>query len=301
MSYSLAQDFTYAILPNATTNSPAALEPDLPQEVTITEAQYERHKGDQYRNHGQKLTLKVALEAAEKQKEFSGAAAEEFARIFKTQTAKIVDAVEARKKKRKTLLPQLPLPLKESKLRSFSSKNGIARKMTGTEAAIAAEKDKAKARRKAEKQLEIKAKYEAELTALDADSSPPQLKPLFSLPSTTPPRYPVFSQSETSHSTQQAPVLVISSDSDSDSNSEVSDRVEQKSLSASKNHSLSPSPTPRVSLEIENQREKYNRKEDAPRRKPKKKKIRKAKLVDATSQLKELQGQTSSFPHRLLR
>ena len=298
MSYSHDQEFTYAFLPNATTNSPAALEPDLPQEVTVTEAQYERHAGDQYRNHGQNLTLNVALEAVEKQKEFSGAAAEEFARIFKTQTAEIVDAVEAREKRRKTLLPQLPLPLKEPKLRSFPSKNGIARKMTGTEAAIAAEADKTRARRKAEKQLEIKAKYEAELAALDADSSPPQLKPLFSLPSTTPPRYPVFSQSETSHSTQQAPVLVVSSDSDSDSNSEVSDRVGQKSLSASKNPSLSPSPTPRVSArnrkptrKIESQRRRAAEEESE----PKKKKIRKAKLVDATSQLKELLGSDIEF------
>ncbi len=95
MSYSHDQEFTYTFLPNATTNSPAALEPDLPQKVTVTEAQYKRHAGDQYQNHGQNLTLNVALEAVEKQKEFSGAAAEKFARIFKTQTAKIADAVEA--------------------------------------------------------------------------------------------------------------------------------------------------------------------------------------------------------------
>ncbi len=38
MSYSHDQEFTYAFLPNATTDLPAALEPDLPQEVTVTEA-----------------------------------------------------------------------------------------------------------------------------------------------------------------------------------------------------------------------------------------------------------------------
>lgn len=49
MSYSHDQEFTYAFLPNSITNSPPALELDLPQEATVTEAQYERHAGDQYR------------------------------------------------------------------------------------------------------------------------------------------------------------------------------------------------------------------------------------------------------------
>ncbi len=169
------------------------MEPDLPQEMTVTEAKYKRHVGDQYRNHCEKLALNVALEAVEKQEIFSDAAAEDFAHIFKNQTAKMVDAVEEREKKWKNLLPQLLSPLKEPKLCSFPSKNGIARNMTGTEAEIVAEEDKTRARCKAKKQLEIKTKYEAELAALDADSSPPQLKPLFLLPSTIPPRYPVFS------------------------------------------------------------------------------------------------------------
>lgn len=120
----------------------------------------------------------VALQAVEKQKEFSGAAAKEFARIFRVQTAKTVEAVEAQEEKRKILPPQLLLPLKEPKLQSFPSKNGMARKMTGTEAAVAAEADEARARRRAKEELEIKAKYKAELAALDANLSPPQLRSL---------------------------------------------------------------------------------------------------------------------------
>lgn len=198
---------------------------------------------------------------------------------------KVVDAVDAREKKRKTLLTQLPLPLKEPKLCSFPNQTSMARKMTGTEATIAAEADKARASRKAEKQFEIKAKYEAELAALDADSSPPQLKPLLSLPVTTPPRYPVYPQPESSHSIQQATVLVVSSNSDADSNSEVSNR-------------RSPSPAPRVSArnrkpsrKLESQRRRAAEEESE----PKKKKIRQEKLVDATSQLKELLGSDIEF------
>lgn len=157
--------------------------------------------------------------------------------------------------------------------------------MTGTEAAIAAEADKIRAHRKAEKQLEIKAKYEAELAALDADLSPPQLKTPPPPPITTPPRYPVYPQPETSHSTQQTTVLVVSSDSDTDPNSEASNR-------------RFPSPTPRVSARnrkpsrrLESQRRRAAEEESE----PKKKKIRKAKLVDVTSQLKELLGSDIEF------
>lgn len=122
MSYSHDQEFTYAFLPNATTNPSATSEVDPSQEIITMEAEYERHAGNKYRNHGQNLMLNVALQAVEKQKEFSGAAAEEFAQKFKVQTAKIVEAVEAREEKRKILPPQLPLPLKEPKLRSFPNK-----------------------------------------------------------------------------------------------------------------------------------------------------------------------------------
>lgn len=65
--------------------------------------------------------LNVALQAVKKQREFSGAATEKFARTFKTQKA-----IEAREDKRKILLPQLPLLLKKPKLRSFPNNNGIA-------------------------------------------------------------------------------------------------------------------------------------------------------------------------------
>lgn len=68
---------------------------DLSQNGMDTGAQYERHASDQYQNYGHNLTLNVALEVVEKQKEFSCIAIEEFARLFKTQTAKVVDAVEA--------------------------------------------------------------------------------------------------------------------------------------------------------------------------------------------------------------
>lgn len=184
MNYSHDQEFTYAFLPNATINPSAASEVYPSQEIK-TEAKYERHAGDQYQNHGQSLILDVALQVVEKQKEFSGAAAEEFAQTFKVQTAKIVEAVKAREEKRKILPPQLPLPLKEPKLRSFPNKNGTARKMTGAEAAVAAEADESRARRRAKKELEIKAKYEAELAALDTNSSPSQPRSLSWLQSGT--------------------------------------------------------------------------------------------------------------------
>ncbi len=61
MSYSHDPEFTYAFLPNATTNSSATLEVDLFQEIITTGAECERHVGDQYRNYGQNLMLNVAL------------------------------------------------------------------------------------------------------------------------------------------------------------------------------------------------------------------------------------------------
>lgn len=53
---------------------------------------YERHASDQFQNYWQNLTLKVTLQAADKQKEFSGVDAKEFAQTFKVEssTAKIV-------------------------------------------------------------------------------------------------------------------------------------------------------------------------------------------------------------------
>lgn len=53
----------------------------------------------------------------------------------------MVEAVKAREERQKVLPSQLPLPLKEPKLCSFPNKNCASRKMTGTEAAAAAEAD----------------------------------------------------------------------------------------------------------------------------------------------------------------
>ncbi len=99
MSYSHDQEFTYKFLPNATTNLSATSEVVFFQEIISTGAKNKRHVGDQYQNYGQNLMLNVALQAVEKQKEFSGAAAEEFAQTFRVQTAKIVEAVKAREQK----------------------------------------------------------------------------------------------------------------------------------------------------------------------------------------------------------
>lgn len=57
--------------------------------------------------------------------------------------------------------------------------------MTGAEAAVAAEADESRARCRAKKEPYIKAKYEAELAALDTNSSPPQPRSLSWLPSGT--------------------------------------------------------------------------------------------------------------------
>ena len=175
----------------------------------------------------------------------------------------------------------------------------MARKMTGTEAAVAAEADEVRACRRAKKELEIKAKYEAELAALDANSSPPQPRSLYRLLSDTPLEYPVLSQPKASYTTGQALVVVVSSDSDSDTSSQISDVVGEEGVSAPKNSSLrSPSPTSRQSGRIR----KPTRKIESQRRRaaegesePKKKKIRKTKSVDVTSQLKELFGSHIEF------
>ena len=95
--------------------------------------------------------LSIALQAVEKQKEFTGAVAEEFVRVFTTQTSKLVEAVKALGGRQKVLPPQLPPLQNEPKLRSFSDKNGASRKMTGTEAVVTAEADRIRASRKAKK------------------------------------------------------------------------------------------------------------------------------------------------------
>ncbi len=91
--------------------------------------------------------------------------------------------------------------------------------MTGTEAAIAAEVDEVRVRRRVKKELENKAKYEAELATLDANSSPPQPRSSSRLPSDTSLEHSILSQPKASYSTRQASVVVVSSDSDSDTSS----------------------------------------------------------------------------------
>lgn len=171
----------------------------------------------------------------------------------------------------------------------------MARKMTTK----AAEPDKARARRRAKNELEIKAKYEGELAALDANSSPPEPRSLSWLPSDAPLEYPVISQPKASYFTGQASLLVVSFDSDSDTSSQISDVVGEKDVFASKRVSLrSPSPTSRQSGRIR----KPTRKIESQRRRategesePKKKKFRKTKSVGVTSQLKELFGSDIEF------
>lgn len=71
--------------------------------------------------------------------------------MFTTETSKMVEAVKAQEERQKHCPSQLPLSLKESKLCSFCNKNGLSRKMTETEAAVATEADSIQACRKTEK------------------------------------------------------------------------------------------------------------------------------------------------------
>ena len=87
--------------------------------------------------------LDTAIEVVEQQKQFSGAAVEEFARAFKAETKKIVEALKAKKERQNNLPSQLPPTLQELKLRSFPHKNSGRRKITGKEAAIVAKADTA--------------------------------------------------------------------------------------------------------------------------------------------------------------
>ncbi len=175
----------------------------------------------------------------------------------------------------------------------------MARKMTGTEAAVAAEANEVRARRRAKKELEIKAKYEAELAALYANSSPPKPRSSSWLPSDTRLEHLVLSQPKANYSTGQASLVVVSSDSDSDTISQISDVVGEEGVSASNNSSFrSPSSTSWQSGRIR----KPTRKIESQRRRtvegesePKKKKIRRTKSVGVTSQLKELLGSDIEF------
>lgn len=62
--------------------------------------------------------------------------------------------MKAKEERRNTLPPQLPAPLQEPRLRSFPDKNNGQCRMTGTEAAVAAEANTARVQRKSEKELE---------------------------------------------------------------------------------------------------------------------------------------------------
>ncbi len=89
-----------------------------------TEEVYERHAGDQYRDHGKNMMMKAPLDVIEKQKAFHGAAAEDFARAFQKQTVEISEAVKERLERQQILPAQLPPSFKESNLRKFPNKIG---------------------------------------------------------------------------------------------------------------------------------------------------------------------------------
>lgn len=161
-SYSLDIAFAYLSLLGKLAQPKPTPKINSFQEITLTE--YKKHVGNRYRNKGQNMTLNSALQAVEKQKEFTGAAVEEFASIFTKQTAKLVEAVKDREERQRAIPPQLVPPLKESKLRNFPNINEIGQKMTGTGAAVAAEANKLQANRKAAKELKIR-----ELAALNAE------------------------------------------------------------------------------------------------------------------------------------
>ncbi len=255
-----------------------SLEPEILQE--ITEAEYEKNAGDQYQNHDQNLMLSTALQAVEKQKEFTGATAKAFARVFTTQKSKLIEAVKAREERHTVLPPQLPPLLKEPKLRSFPNKYGESRKMTGTKAAVAAEADRTRASRKAKKEQDIREKYEAELAALRTDSSSPHLEP-FSSPFSG--KAPGLSKSRSPprDTNLSSPIHVASSDSDSE--------VEDVSFDlAPKLPSLTPRQSGRTRKPIK-KLESQKRRKIEDQSKPKRQKVRKSK-IDVTSQLKEYLG-----------
>ena len=272
MSFSDDPNFTYDFLAQRFTGK------NINREESPSE--YDRHPGDQYRNHGQNLMLVTAIEVVEQQKQFSGAASEEFARAFKARTSKIVEALKAKEERRNNLPPQLPPPLQELKLRSFSHKNSDRRKMTGTEAAITAEADTARAQRKAEKELEIKRKYEAELAALREDSSTPPLPQ--SRSPTSDPLPPALSESQVHMTNIDSPIHISSSDSES------SDDFSIRSLPAPRQSGRTKKPT----RKLESQK---RRDAEQAAQEPKPKKRKKSKMIVVTSQLKELLGSDIEF------
>ena len=295
MSYSLDPAFAYPSL-HGTAQPRSTPTTDSFQEMSLPN--YERHAGNRYRNHGQNMMLNSALQAVEKQKEFTGRAAKDFASAFTKQTAKLVEVVKAREERQKAMPPQLPAPLNEPKLRSFPNKNGTSRKMTGTEAAVAAEADKSRANCRAAKELQIREKYEAELAALNAEysSPPPRTSSSSQLDTPLDPDNP---QPQPEFPRSYTPVQMISSDSDSGQESYHSghSHLNQDYSAQPRKSSQVISPAPRQSgrsrkptKKIESQQ----RREAEEETKPKKRKIHKSK-VDVTSQLKELLGSEFDF------
>lgn len=127
-----------------------------------------------------------------------------------------MDALKAKEKRKNSLPSRFPPPLQEPKLRSFTPKNSGRRKTTGIEAAIAAEADTAWARCKAEKELEIKQNYEAELAALCKDSSTLPL-PQSRLP-TSDSLLPALSDSQVRITNIDSLIHISPSDSESSNN-----------------------------------------------------------------------------------
>ena len=272
-----------------------------------TEEVYERHAGDQYRDHGRNMMMKAALYVIEKQKAFRGAAAEDFARAFQKQTVKISEAVKERVERQQILPAQLPPSFKEPNLRKFPNKSGHNRRMTGTEAALAAEADQERLSRKAEKQLEITARYEAELAALEAE-------PLDHTPKST------------SHTQTLSPVIRpqspihITSDSEPEfpqNLSQISSVNSERSLPQSPvaRHSMLPEPgfspppvvfqhSPSPVFRQSGRNRKLTRKAESQKRReaereevsePTRKKVKKSKRVDLTSQLRDILGSDIEF------
>ncbi len=88
---------------------------------------------------------------------------------FEKHTVKLVTAAKLQADNQKSLSPQLPTPLSEPNLRSFSNSNSNKRKMTAIEATEAAEADKTRKQRRELREKEIKQRYEAELAAPNAE------------------------------------------------------------------------------------------------------------------------------------
>ena len=147
--------------------------------------------------------------------------------------------------------------------------------MNGTEAAIAAEADTARAQRKAKKELKIKRKYAAELAALREDSSTSPL-PQSRLPISDP-LPPTLSESQVSMTNIDSPIHTTSSDSESSGDLSV------RSLPAPRQSGRTKKPTCKLDSQ---------KKQDAEQaaEEPKPKKGKKNKMIVVTSQLKELLG-----------